>query len=560
MSWQHALLLAAPGVPLGLAMLVPARLLRPALFALLPAAPLPALAAALLLPVGTMQPLAGYAADAALAMTQSGRPFLAVAALLWILAGIYARSSVVTGRGGFAGWWLATLGGNMLLFLAADLWTFYLAFALLSLASFGLVIHNRTADALHAGRVYLVLAIFGESCLLPGLLLAAHAAGTILIAEIPAAILVSPTRDLTLGLLVVAFGIKAGLMPLHIWLPLAHPAAPAAASAVLSGAIVKAGIYGLLMFLPLGFALPGWRAALIVGGFVTAYLGVLFGVTQKRTKTVLAYSTLSQMGLLVAVLGATMDMAQPAIIIAVISFYALHHSLAKGALFLSAGLLAHSGGRWRWPILLLTALMALAIAGLPLTGGALAKLAIKNPLDSDLVALLVILSAAGTTLLMLRFLQLARREVRGAKGHPHAGMLAPFLLCAMAALVLPWLLFPGMTGLTLGYALDIATFWQALWPILLGTIALAITLSWMGRPDVHIPEGDLVVPAGRIARWLLRFLDRRHPPLPGFDWRRLSVVAVPLDRLERRLAQWPVAGTLLLCIAVAIAASLGGAA
>ena len=556
MNWQHALLFAAPGLPLALLLLTPIRHVRPLLFALLPVAPMPALAAALLLPIATSWPLPFYSPQALLVLAEPGRLFLGVAALLWSLAGVFACASIEARRGGFAGWWLATLGGNMLLFLAADLWTFYLAFALLSLATFGLVIHNRNDEAHRAGRVYLVLAVVGETCLLLGLLLATHAAGTTLIADVPEAIGAAPSRNMILFFLIIAFGIKAGLMPLHIWLPLAHPAAPVAASAVLSGAIVKAGIYGLLTFLPLAVALPGWSAVLVVTGFATAYLGILFGVVQERPKTVLAYSTLSQMGLLVAVLGATMDVAQPTIIFAAISFYALHHSLAKGALFLSTGVIAHSGGRWKWSMLCLATLMALAIAGRPFTGGALAKLAIKDPIDNDLVALLVILSAAGTTLLMLRFLQLARRGAPHDIVHPRAGMWVPFALCTAAALTLPWLLFPEMTGLTLGYAVDLANFWKALWPILLGTAVLAAILSWLGRPALNIPEGHLVMPVTHLVRAATRFFDRRHFPVPAFAWPALPSMAARLARVEHRLTRWPVAGSLLLCIAIAIAASL----
>lgn len=555
MNGMQALLLVAPGLPLGLLLFLPIRRLRPLLFALLPVVPVPALLAALLLPVGLTQGLAFFSPEAMLLLSETGRLFLLVAALLWILAGAFARASIVERRGGFAGWWLATLGGNMLLFLAADIWSFYLAFALLSLAAFGLVVHSRSNEARRAGLVYLVLAVVGETCLLLGLMLAASAAGTTLIAAIPPAVFASPWRDLTLFLLIVAFGMKAGLMPLHIWLPLAHPAAPAPASAVLSGAIVKAGIYGLLLFLPLGFAVPGWSIVLVVAGFATACLGILFGVAQTRPKTVLAYSTLSQMGLLVAVLGAAMDM-QPAVTAAAIGFYALHHSLAKGALFLSTGVIMHSGRGWRWPMLVLAALMALAIAGLPFTGGALAKLALKGVVEDDPVALLVIVSAAGTTLLMLRFLLLSRRAAPDGNERPRAGTWVPFALCVAAALVLPWLLFPEMTGLAPGHTGRLANFWAALWPILLGTAVLAVMSGWPGRPTLDIPEGDLAVPALRLAGAMKRFLGRRHGPAIALRWPRLSGWGARLDRLERHFAHWPVAGTLLLSVAVAVAASM----
>ena len=95
-----------------------------------------------------------------------------------------------------------------------------------------------------------------------------------------------------------------GLVPLHVWLPLAHPAAPMPASAVLSGAIIKAGVIGLIRFLPLDGSLADWSAGLTSLGLVTAFYAVAVGITQANPKTVLAYSSVSQMGFVAAVLGA----------------------------------------------------------------------------------------------------------------------------------------------------------------------------------------------------------------------------------------------------------------
>src|SRR5690606_3649725 len=327
------------------------------------------------------------------------------------LAGIYAHATIRgKTRGRFAGFWLATLSGNVLLYIAADLISFYLAFAALSLAAFGLVVHEGSAEARRAARIYLVLAIFGEILLLLALMLGASAAGSILIADVRAALPAAQHRDLTLALLIGGFGVKAGLVPLHVWLPLAHPAAPVPASSVLSGAIVKAGIFGLIQFLPLEAELPRWSATLVVMGLVTAYYGAVVGVFQQRPKTVLAYSTLSQMGLVIVVIGSAFGSPAVGIAVAAAALYAAHHGLAKGALFLAVGVLHSSGGPVRLVMLAVAALLALAIAGLPFSGGALAKLAIKGPLESGVAASLVTLSAVGTTLLMLRFLQLIRRD------------------------------------------------------------------------------------------------------------------------------------------------------
>lgn len=546
MSWQQLLLVATPAVPLGmcLAMLVPR--FRSAVCMLLPAASLPALAAALWLPAGTSQPLPLALLGVGLATSDAGRLFLGVAALIWTLSAVHARSSVRERPGYFAGWWLATLSGNMLLFIAADVVTFYLAFALLSLAAFGLVIHSGTAEAMRAARVYLVLAIVGETCLLAGMLFAAHAADTLLITDMPSAIEASPRRDLTLALLVAGFGIKAGLMPLHVWLPLAHPAAPVPASAVLSGAIVKAGIYGLAVFLPLGAGLAQWSDLLMAMGLLTAFLGALLGLAQQRPKTVLAYSTLSQMGIVIAVLGAGLAVADPGAILAVTALYAAHHGLAKGALFLSVSVLSHRGGRRMWLLWSLAALLCLAIAGLPLTGGALAKLALKTALDSEGLLLLLALSGAATTLPMLRFLQLAFRSAPQTGTRASRAELLSFVTLALAAALLPWLGFAAATGLTAGYGLAPVNLWATLWPILLGAALFLAGAAMVPRGWRHrIPEGDIIVAAGWLRRHTLAMASRipRRQTRAGATRKPGHLRTGPV---EQWLGQWRIAGLMLL--------------
>jgi formate hydrogenlyase subunit 3/multisubunit Na+/H+ antiporter MnhD subunit len=158
---------------------------------------------------------------------------------LWLAAGLYAWRYLGSqpNAGRFAVWWLLTLTGSLGVFLAADLASFYLTFSLLSLAACGLVIHDGTPRALRAGTVYLVLAVVGEICLLMAfaLLSAATPGATLAIRDAVALLPQSPWRGLTLALLVAGFGLKMGLVPLHVWLPLAHPAAPMPALAVLSG-------------------------------------------------------------------------------------------------------------------------------------------------------------------------------------------------------------------------------------------------------------------------------------------------------------------------------------
>jgi hydrogenase-4 component B len=549
------LLISAAGFPGALTALVLLPAAREILFRMLPIAPLPALAAALLVPDGTGQPFPSTLLGAGIVLDGIGRVFLGIAALVWVLAGLFATSTISGDRcRRFAGFWLASLTGNLLLFVAADVVSFYLAFSLLSLSVFGLIIHNDTAQARRAGRVYIVLAIFGETCLLVALLIGAHEANSVLIGEVRHAIVVSPHRDLALAMLVTGLGLKAGLLPLHVWLPLAHPAAPVAASAVLSGAIVKAGIFGLCRFLPLTAELSDWSSGLITLGLATTYFGILAGVCQRRPKTVLAYSTLSQMGLVVAVLGTGLGSQDPLAALAAVTLYCAFHSLAKGAMFLSVGVYRTSAERPRGPIMLIVALIALAMAGFPFTGGALAKLVIKNPIGDGPAGLLVTLSAVGTTLLMLRFLQLLRRTPL-SEGNASPQLLLPFLLCVAAAFSLPWILLPNLTDLTANHAFDPANLWSGLWPILIGGALMFGLLAVPNRPKLNVPEGDLIIPLERVLRQVKRVMQwsARTPSLPMENFNRLKGLPQMFARSEQKFAQLSLAGMRLLVIGSTVA-------
>jgi formate hydrogenlyase subunit 3/multisubunit Na+/H+ antiporter MnhD subunit len=250
----QCLLVATVAAPLGLLAACLSEAARRRMPGLLWLAPLPGLAAALLAADGPPLVLDEARLRFTLALDAPAALLLGVAALLWSAAGAYAFGylGAKPGAGRFAVWWLLTLSGSLGVFIAGDLGTFYLAFAAVSLAACGLVVHDRTDRARRAGGIYLLLAVLGEVCLLLAFALLADATPgpSIAIADVVAALPGAPSRGLMVALLVAGFGLKAGLVPLHVWLPLAHPVAPMPASAVLSGAIIKAGVIGLVRFLP----------------------------------------------------------------------------------------------------------------------------------------------------------------------------------------------------------------------------------------------------------------------------------------------------------------------
>ena len=176
---QGMVLLLMVLLPVVLAVMSMLRRVRRLLFDLLPIAPLPGLAVALLAPRGEHVRVPDLLLGLSLAIDEVGAVFLGFIALLWVLAGWYARAYLPHSarETAFAAFWYATLAGNLGICIAADVVTFYAAFALVSLAAYGLIIHDGTGPAFRAGRVYLVLAIIGETCLLLGFMLAAQAAG-----------------------------------------------------------------------------------------------------------------------------------------------------------------------------------------------------------------------------------------------------------------------------------------------------------------------------------------------------------------------------------------------
>lgn len=566
-------LIAAVAAPLALALLtVAGARLGPRLAVLTPVAALPALAVALFVPAGTGIVLPGVLLGLDLRIDPVARVFLGFTALIWAAAGLYGRTYLAAdaGRLRFDAFFLATMAGNLGLILAADVAGFYLFFSLMTLAAYGLVIHDGTPFARRAGQAYIVLAVLGEACLLLGFMLAAAAADGRAIAGLPAAVAASPARDLTLALLLAGFGIKAGMVPLHVWLPVAHPAAPTPASAALSGAIIKAGIFGLLRFLPLGEAgAEAWGAAIVALGFFTACYGVLAGLPQHRPKTVLAYSSLSQMGLILAGIGSVLiDPAALPLALAATALYATHHGLAKAGLFLGVGVLATAGRRaHRRLILAALVVPALAIAGAPLTSGALAKLALKDIATTGGAAWadaerLLSFASVGTTLLMARFLVVAWRAARPATAAavPRAGLWLPWLTLVIAGFAAAWALFTELHDEPLTYAAAPGRLWTQSWPVLLGALLAGLAFLPSVRralAPIAIPEGDVIAAAGPLGRMVVTGagLAARRSPKPAVRPPRPGAVTRPAAA-EARLRRWPVTGMTLLLVAAALLAAL----
>src|SRR5215469_1339506 len=271
-------------------------------------------------------------------------------------------------------------------------------------------------------------------------------------------------------------------------------------------------------------------------GLLSAFYGVLVGITQENPKTVLAYSSISQMGLLSAALGMGLTAGDSTTALGT-SFSAAHHVLVKGALFLAIGAAAAGGARL-WPVLIPAAVLALSLGGLPFTGGALTKLAIKAQFGEGIVETLATLSAAGSTLLMLHFLRrLVQTAPRPSAAAP-AGGTWPWLTMMVMAVAVPWALFPATGSGSSFQVFAPGPFWSALWPVMMGGMLALGLWRWTDRLPL-LPAGDIVVAGEAATRSVLPWGEA-------------------IERADTYLRRWPVASLLLLSLLIVLAAAMLG--
>lgn len=292
----------------------------------------------------------------------------------------------------------ATLG----VFFSADLYTTFIFFEIMSFTSYILVVHSKKEDAVRAGSTYLAVAVIGGLVMLMGIFMLYDLTGTLRIADLKehCGMILSSSdsgeiKRLVASAVTILFGFaaKAGMFPLHVWLPKAHPVAPAPASALLSGVLTKCGIFGILIIVTEIMAgSVKFGIALYVFGFITMFAGALPALFSTDLKKTLACSSVSQIGFiivgasLILLLGEECTLAATGTLL-----YMVNHSMFKLCLFLSAGIIymkKHSldlnelrgFGRDRTFLKIIFLVGALGISGVPLFSGYVSKTLIHEGL------------------------------------------------------------------------------------------------------------------------------------------------------------------------------------
>ncbi|PKN50059.1 MAG: hypothetical protein CVU63_00370, partial [Deltaproteobacteria bacterium HGW-Deltaproteobacteria-20] len=301
---------------------------------------------------------------------------------------------------------LVVLAANLGVVLAGDLVTLYLFFEALGLVAFLLVIHTETEEAKRASLKYLWMTVIGGFMLVGGIFLTYAIGGDGTLSPIAFREGTETLRWVASILLLLGFGVKAGMLPVHVWLPDAHPVAPSPASALLSGVMIKAGAYGIFRTL-LALMRPevaehleesAWHFTSQLGlvvlwiGIATMFIGVGLALGQKNAKRMLAYHSVSQMGFILAGLGAAGYLgAHGAMGVAGGLYHVLNHALFKSCLFLGVGAVFFRtgeldmyklGGLWKkMPLtFLFTLIAACGITGVPLFNGFVSKCLIHHAL------------------------------------------------------------------------------------------------------------------------------------------------------------------------------------
>jgi hydrogenase-4 component B len=313
--------------------------------------------------------------------------YAAIAVFMWMMTSIFSIEYFAhyRNRNRYYLFQLVTLGATVAVFLSADLFTTFIFFEIMSMASYVWVAQDERKASLRAGATYLAVAVIGGLVMLMGIFMLYYQAGTLQISELQVACQGKNVYVAAICLF-VGFGAKAGAFPLHIWLPKAHPVAPAPASALLSGILTKTGMYGILIVSCNIFLHDVKWSGFVLGiGVLTMFGGAMLAVFSVDLKRTLACSSMSQIGFILVGTGMMGFLGEHGQLAVHGTFlHMVNHSLIKLVLFMAAGVIymnTHAlnlndirGFGRKKPLLKVAFLIgALAIGGIPGFSGYISK-------------------------------------------------------------------------------------------------------------------------------------------------------------------------------------------
>ncbi len=317
--------------------------------------------------------------------------YLCIASFMWVVALIFSKEYMrhYSRRRAYYLFTMLTYLAVVGVLLSADLYTTFLFFEIMSFTSYVWVVQDRREESMRAGATYLGIAVIGGLVMLMGLFLLYDQIGTLNIAELSSAsapYLGSSKLYVAGGCILFGFAAKAGIYPLHVWLPKAHPVAPAPASALLSGLLTKIGIFGILILSTQIFIYDElWHSILLILGVITMFFGAVLALFSMNLKRTLACSSVSQIGFITLGIG-MQGLLQEHNTIAIwgIFLHMVNHSMMKLILFSISGVVAMNlhaldlntirGFGRKKPLLMVCFLIGgLGLAGIPLWSGYISK-------------------------------------------------------------------------------------------------------------------------------------------------------------------------------------------
>lgn len=308
-----------------------------------------------------------------------------LSSFVWCLASLYSIEYIGERKTIFNVFLMFSLYGMLGIILSANIYTLLIFFELFSIASAILIIHDLSKKAIIAGFQYLFISVLGTVAIIIGAAFLFKDTGSLdLIGNGISGLRESGNAVVIFWLLIAGFAIKAGLFPVHVWLPEAHPIAPSSASALLSGVMIKAGAYGIIRVIYSVFGsdllLSISLTNVLIGlALVTMIYGSVLAIMQTEFKRLLAYSSVAQIGYVVLGVSLLSETGLKAGV-----FHIFSHAFMKGALFLSAGTIIHQTGikkiaelkgisKYMPVTMLIITLSALSMIGVPPFSGFLSK-------------------------------------------------------------------------------------------------------------------------------------------------------------------------------------------